>query len=230
MSSTKRIGDIALEYVRRGWNPLPLPYKTKTPTERGWQHRVIREEDVPKYSNGQPQNVGVILGATSGGLTDIDLDCREAAALAAYILPKTGAIFGRASNRASHWLYRTDLHDAAYGAEVKFQDPTRPIGKVTILETRIGGKNADGEIKGAQTSFPDRFMRAARKSSGKKPVSLRRLTAMIFCVAPSYSLRAVFSRATGRVRARAMTPRWRLAASSRGPVSNLLRLGISSRR
>jgi hypothetical protein len=91
---TNSCADIALEYVGRGWNPLPLPFRTKTPTERGWQHRVIREEDVPKYFNGQPQNIGVILGATSGGLTDIDLDCREAADLAPYILPKTGAIFG----------------------------------------------------------------------------------------------------------------------------------------
>jgi putative DNA primase/helicase len=151
---TNSPADIALEYVRRGWNPVPLPYKTKTPNERGWQHRVIREEDVPKYFNGQPQNIGVILGATSGGLTDIDLDCPEAVDLASWILPKTPAIFGRASNRASHRLYRTDLHDAAYGAEVKFQDPTRPIAKLTLLEMRIGGKNADGEIKGAQTVFP----------------------------------------------------------------------------
>jgi putative DNA primase/helicase len=146
--------DIALEYVRRGWNPLPLPFRTKAPTERGWQHRVIHEEDVPKYFNGQPQNIGVILGATSGGLTDVDLDCREAVELASWVLPKTPAIFGRLSNRASHWLYRTNLHDAAYGAEVKFQDPTRPVAKLTLLEVRIGGKDACGEVKGAQTVFP----------------------------------------------------------------------------
>jgi putative DNA primase/helicase len=154
MSCAKHTGDYALDYIRRGWNPLPLPYKTKTPLDMGWHKRVIREEDVPKHFNGDLQNIGVILGATSGGLTDIDLDCREAVDLASYVLPKTGAMFGRASNRASHRLYRTDLHDAVYGAEVKFQDPTRPSAKRTILEVRIGGKNADGEIKGAQTVFP----------------------------------------------------------------------------
>jgi putative DNA primase/helicase len=148
---------IALGYVRRGWNPVPLPYKTKKPVDEGWQHRVIRDVDVPKHFNGQPQNIGVILGATSGGLTDIDLDCREAVELASWVLPKTPAIFGRASNRASHWLYRTKLYDAAYGAEVKLQDPKRradKADKIVILEVRVGGKNADGEVKGAQSVFP----------------------------------------------------------------------------
>ena len=147
--------DYAMEYIRRGWNPVPIPYKTKKPIDQGWQKRVIREEDVPMHFNGQPQNIGVIMGSSSGGLTDMDLDCREAVDLASWILPPTPAIFGRASNRASHWLYRTSLHEASYyGAEIKFQDPTRPVGKLTLLELRIGGKGADGEIKGAQTVFP----------------------------------------------------------------------------
>jgi hypothetical protein len=50
---------IALEYVRRGWNPLPLPYESKVPVGDEWQHRVIRDVDVPKYFNGGPQNIGV---------------------------------------------------------------------------------------------------------------------------------------------------------------------------
>jgi hypothetical protein len=94
------------------------------------------------------------MGASSGGLTDLDLDCPEAVAIASYILPRTPAIFGRASKRASHWLYRTDLHDAAYGAVKKFQDPKNPDGGVVLIEVRIGGKDAVGEIKGAQTVFP----------------------------------------------------------------------------
>ena len=87
--------EAARAYVARGWNPLPLPYKSKIPTDRGWQQRVIREPDLPRYFNGRPQNVGVVLGLSSAGLTDLDLDCREAIAIAPYILPKTGAIFGR---------------------------------------------------------------------------------------------------------------------------------------
>jgi putative DNA primase/helicase len=148
---------IALGYTKRGWNPVPVPYKTKVPVGQEWQRRVIRDVDVPRFFNGGPQNIGVQMGASSGGLTDIDLDCPEAVAIASWILPSTPAIFGRASNRASHRLYRTDLHDAVYGAEEKFQDPKRiadGVAKVTLLEIRIGGKDAQGEIKGAQTVFP----------------------------------------------------------------------------
>ena len=85
----------AQAYVARGWNPLPLPFKSKIPTDTGWQKRVIGEPDLPRYFNGKPQNVGVVLGPTSSGLTDVDLDCREAIELAPHVLPKTGAIFGR---------------------------------------------------------------------------------------------------------------------------------------
>ena len=99
----------AQAYVARGWNPLPLPYKSKIPTDTGWEKRVIREPDLPRYFNGKPQNVGVVLGPSSNGLTDIDLDCREAIEIAPYVLPPTGAIFGRHSAPASHWLYRSSL-------------------------------------------------------------------------------------------------------------------------
>jgi putative DNA primase/helicase len=146
--------EYALDYARRGWNPVPIPYKTKKPIDGGWEKRIIREDNVPQYFNGHPQNIGVILGATSKGLTDIDLDCREAVEIASYVLPKTGAIFGRTNNRASHRLYVTNLHESGLGARIAFKDPTRPVDKVTLLEVRIGGKDAEGEIKGAQTVFP----------------------------------------------------------------------------
>ena len=76
-----------------------MRFKTKKPIGTDWQTRVIREADVPKYFQGAPHNIGVVLGASSGGLTDIDLDCREALAIAPYILPKTGTLFGRASSQ-----------------------------------------------------------------------------------------------------------------------------------
>src|SRR6476619_1603373 len=77
----------------------------KKPVIDGWQARVINADNASQYFNGQAQNIGVALGATSRGLTDIDLDCHEAIAIAPYLLPPTRAIFGRASKRASHWLY-----------------------------------------------------------------------------------------------------------------------------
>jgi len=110
---------IALSYINRGWNPVPIPHGTKTPQHAAWNTRVIDAASAPEYFNGSKMNVGVMLGPNSHGLTDIDLDCAEAIAIAPYLLPPTKAIFGRPSKRASHWLYYTHLartSDAAAAA------------------------------------------------------------------------------------------------------------------
>ena len=61
MSASRHASDYAREYARRGWNPVPVHFKTKKPIGKDWQTRVIREADVPKYFNGAPQNIGVVL-------------------------------------------------------------------------------------------------------------------------------------------------------------------------
>ena len=137
--------DTAVEYIRRGWNPVPIPFRQKKPVDDGWQLRIIDEASAPRHFNGAPQNVGIILGPTSGGLTDCDLDCAEAVALARYLLPKTDAVFGRASRRGSHFLYRTTLAERSEKATLQFHDPTRHD---MLVELRVGGG------KGAQTVFP----------------------------------------------------------------------------
>lgn len=146
--------DIALNYIERGWAPIPVPYQQKRPLIKGWQQLRLTRETAPRYFNGASQNIGVVLGASSGGLTDIDLDCREAMAIAPYVLPRTGAIFGRASNRASHWLYISNLHEGVRGAAIHFRDPMLKGDEAMLLELRIGGRNEVGVIKGAQTVFP----------------------------------------------------------------------------
>ncbi len=140
--------EAARAYVARGWNPLPLPFKSKIPPDKSWQLRVIREHDLLRFFCGKPQNVGVVLGPTSNGLTDVDLDCSEAIELAPQVLQPTAAIFGRQSAPASHWLYRSSLASTLGKATIKFQDPTRPADEATLLEVRVGGE------KGAQTVFP----------------------------------------------------------------------------
>ena len=137
--------EIARCYIRRGWNPVPLPFKKKKPIIRGWQNRIIDETTAAQFFNSFNQNIGVQLGPTSHGLTDLDLDCPEAIALAPYVLPPTGAIFGRASKPASHWLYTTDLNVECDSAVVQFKAPDDTM----LLELRIGGGG-----KGAQTVFP----------------------------------------------------------------------------
>jgi AAA domain/Bifunctional DNA primase/polymerase, N-terminal len=137
--------DIALDYIRRGWNPVPIKYRAKGPTDDGWQRRIIDAGNAAPHFNGAQMNIGVVLGPSSHGLTDVDLDCAEARAIGPYILPRTDAIFGRASSRAAHRLYCTDLAVSSEKAVLTFNDPQ---SKARLLELRIGGD------KGAQTVFP----------------------------------------------------------------------------
>jgi hypothetical protein len=138
--------DIACDYIARGWNPVPIPHRTKAPRGDGWQHRRITVERAPQWFNGAASNIGVQLGAVSNGLTDIDLDCAETITIAPYILPPTKAIFGRPSKRNSHRLYITTLSGGTDAAAIQLKDPRT---KGVLLELRIGGGD-----KGAQTVFP----------------------------------------------------------------------------
>jgi hypothetical protein len=149
-TSTHNSPAIALDVIRRGYAPVPIPVGEKNPTLPRWQHLRITAEMVPQYftnANGIEYNVGAIMGAASGNLADMDLDCGEAIALAQYFLPNTGAIYGRPGKRRSHWLYIcTDLATAApVKAAIQLKDENR----VMICEFRFGGGG-----RGAQSVMP----------------------------------------------------------------------------
>jgi hypothetical protein len=133
----------ALDYRRRGWRVVPIPAGQKGPRGQGWPDFDIGIAKIPQWF-GDGGNVGVILGARSGELADIDLDCPEALALADLYLPSSGAVFGRPSKPRSHRLY------IAPGVRYEsFGDPLSD-GKNTLVELR-----ADGPDGGAhQTVFP----------------------------------------------------------------------------
>src|SRR5262249_13752849 len=90
------------------------------------------------------------LGPHSHGLTDVDLDCREAVNVGSLLLPKTDATFGRKSKQRSHRLYVTDLSTHINKAALQFRDVDSKKGKpgTMMLELRVGGG------KGAQSVFP----------------------------------------------------------------------------
>jgi hypothetical protein len=138
--------EIAQSYITRGWNPVPCRYRTKKPIGDDWQSRKIDATNVTQHFDDAQLNVGVQLGPSSAGLTDVDLDCREAVAIAPYVLPPTSARFGRASRRDSHRLYVTDLASRAENAVLQFRHPN--TGEM-LCELRVGGGG-----KGAQTVFP----------------------------------------------------------------------------
>jgi hypothetical protein len=137
--------EIAKEYLRRGWQPLPIPHRSKNPNFSGWQKFNPTEADLPKHFNGKAQNIGVLL---HNGLVDIDLDSIEAIRIADFFLPETEAVFGRASKPRSHRLY----HCKGGGFE-KFNNPFLVSSKdeaerktACIVEFRTGD--------GLQTVFP----------------------------------------------------------------------------
>ena len=140
MSSHISIFEIALDYINMGLCPIPIPYREKGPTTEGWKQLRITQESAANYFNGSPQNIGIILGEASKGLVDIDIDCPEALALAPHFLPATPGRFGRASKRASHWLYFSDVPK-----HIKYEDPNIDGAGKTIVELRSGG---------VQTVFP----------------------------------------------------------------------------
>ncbi|MEJ7698809.1 MAG: bifunctional DNA primase/polymerase [Pyrinomonadaceae bacterium] len=121
--------EIAKDYLRRGWQPIPIAHRSKNPNLPGWQNLKLSESDLPNHFNGKPQNIGVLLGMTSKGLTDIDLDSIEAVKIADFFLPKTEAEFGRASKMRSHRLYY--CNDASFE---KFNNPFLISSKLDFIQ------------------------------------------------------------------------------------------------
>ncbi|MBT9282305.1 MAG: bifunctional DNA primase/polymerase [Hydrogenibacillus schlegelii] len=99
--------EAALAYIKRGWRPIPIPFKKKKATLNGWTNLRLEADDVPEYFSGR-SNVGVLLGEPSNWLIDVDLDHPLAVELADVFLPPTGAVFGRASKPRSHRLYHAE--------------------------------------------------------------------------------------------------------------------------
>jgi hypothetical protein len=115
-----------LYVVNFGAVPIPLPFRTKKPTLKGWEALRPDVEDLDGlFPQGRRVNVGLLLGAPSGGLLDIDLDSREAIAAAPLLLPRTGWVSGRKSNPKSHYWYQVNNPPAT--ASAKFKDLRRKV-------------------------------------------------------------------------------------------------------
>jgi Bifunctional DNA primase/polymerase, N-terminal len=57
--------EIALGYIKRGWNPIPVSRQTKKPIGNGWQKRCLDSETVAEAFNGADMNIGVQLGGAA---------------------------------------------------------------------------------------------------------------------------------------------------------------------
>ena len=120
----------ALNLIGMGCSPIPIPHASKAPNIKNWQHGCIKNEnDVYDHFDGlAKQNIGILLGAKSGNLVDIDLDCNEAI-IAANILLQETRTFGRVSAPKSHYLYTCN------GIKTK----KYLANKITLVEIRSDG-------------------------------------------------------------------------------------------
>lgn len=122
--------EAVLRLIEQGFAPVPIPLRKKGPVIKEWQKLRITADTAHQFFDGQPQNIGVLLGDPSNGLVDVDLDAPEAVALADHFLPPTDAVFGRAGKLRSHRLYRVP------GLKTqKFQAPDNGM----IVEVRSTG-------------------------------------------------------------------------------------------
>jgi Protein of unknown function (DUF3987)/Bifunctional DNA primase/polymerase, N-terminal len=119
--------DAARRYtVADNWRVIPVPYGKKAPILDGWQNLRLTETDLPQHFNGRAQNIGVLNGAPSGGLTDVDLDAAESVAAGKAILPRSRRIGGRETRPCSHYFYQSP--DPPNDASEPFDDPCRTKG------------------------------------------------------------------------------------------------------
>jgi hypothetical protein len=99
------VAQAARDYLNAGWQPIPVPSRSKDPSNRkGWQNERWTVADVPQQFPAD-SNIGLLLGAVSNGLVDLDLDCPEAITLAPMMVPATGFKSGHKSAPLSHYWY-----------------------------------------------------------------------------------------------------------------------------
>ena len=127
-------------YLLDGRQTVPLARHGKKPWSfarnrplDGWDRLTLSDDSIDALFPEQA-NIGIRLGAASGGLVDVDLDCPEARRAAAVLLPDTGMIGGRASATDSHRFYTVD-HPPDRAAE-EFRDP---VNGSLMLELRSTG-------------------------------------------------------------------------------------------
>lgn len=155
----------ARENTRRGWRVIPIARGGKRPQLPDWPQLRLDIEELPEFfSNGC--GIGILLGAPSGGLVDVDLDTCEAAALAPLLLPSTDRIHGRESSKRSHYWYIAE----PIPASKKFTDvdgtclvELRSTGQQTVVPPSIhtSGEPIRWECEGEPAAVSGEELRSA---------------------------------------------------------------------
>lgn len=104
---------------------VPISRETKTPYHKGWTTRDFTPDDF-----APDDNIGAKWGEPSNNLVDIDCDTVEACRITKGSI-KVGPVYGRKSNRSSHFIVRCK------GAKTKRY--INPLTNKTIIEIRSTG-------------------------------------------------------------------------------------------
>ena len=102
------ISEYVSEYRERGLNLVPLKFRDKVPVVKWdeFQRRLITEEEIRKYWNGEiKHNIGIVCGAISGNLAVIDFDTREA--FYKFFGENNNSIYTVKAGRGVHVYFRT---------------------------------------------------------------------------------------------------------------------------
>lgn len=131
----------ALEAVAQGYTPVPIQGGSKRPYGGGWQHQRWKDtsgDEVREHFDAARESgagdIGLLLGAPSDGLVDIDFDHALSLRLRDILVPPTAMETGRAGRARSHkWFIAEPTDDLPATRQYKMPD-----GSV-IIELRSTG-------------------------------------------------------------------------------------------
>jgi putative DNA primase/helicase len=198
--------ETALDYIGRGWRPVPVAYGKKGGGPTGWEELDITSSTAKKYFSRRKQNIGIRLGKASGGLVDVDLDSVEAVAAAGHYFPEA-AVFGRASNRSSHRLLCSDIED-----RIRYDDPLAKGKDSLLFEVRAqprlqtifpGSVHETGELIEWERDVPPPFIPKAQLKARLNELAAETLLSRCW---PARGGRHDASKAVAGVLARAGAP------------------------
>lgn len=105
-SQPKSVVAAAVDYWRLGLRVIPLEPREKRPIGNDWPQRLYSTESEVVAAFGGGVNLGVVLGAASGGIIDVDVDDERAAAVALGWMPPTTWTFSRNATESMHFVYK----------------------------------------------------------------------------------------------------------------------------
>ncbi len=151
----------ARAYTRRGWAVIPLAPGTKRPIEDHWPHVRLTEATVTSAFSGHHSHthVGMLGGAASGGLVDVDCDVPEATAA---LLPATGLVHGRPGKPTSHSWYVVDDRTPGPISHPGMPQAWMPIHCLAPAPTWFSPASPHANLRQIAACLADRFRLPSR--------------------------------------------------------------------